>query len=955
MFEHLKENFLGMVLSRYFFMILVVVLIGVGLVYRIFSLQIVNGETYLNNFQLKIEKQRSIPSTRGNIYDKNGKLLAYNELAYSVNIEDVYSSNSDKNLNLNHTIYEVINILKKNGDDISHEFNIILDNHNEYQFSVEGNQLLRFLADVYGHSSVKDLKYEEKTATPNDVIEYLCGRKKFGIGDYENPDDKQSFKVGMGYTKRETLNILTVRYAMNEKSFQKYIATTIAKNVSDKSVAMISENADNLPGVTIAEDTIRKYNNSKYFSQIIGYTGKIDTDELAELQAEDEHYDLNDIVGKSGIEKSMELELQGIKGHEVVFVDNVGKVIETSERTDSIAGNDVYLSIDSDIQIAATDILEEKLASIILAKIRNIKEYNPSENSGSSDIVIPIYDVYYACINNNIIDIDHFLEKDATETELAVLSAYETKEQAVMERIHSELYEKHTPYNQLPKEYQVYQSYITSALYSTKVLKSNEIDKNDEVYVAWTTDETISLYDFLSYAISKSWVDVSKLEMESQYSDSAEIFDQLVKYIDSMLAENVGFSKKIYKYLIRDDSISGRQICQILMDQNVVVLNEEESEQFEAGRENAYSFMIKRIENLDITPAMLALDPCSGSIVITDVNTGKVIALVSYPSYDNNKMVNGVDPVYYAGLRENLASPLINYATYQKTAPGSTFKMVSSTAALMEGVLSTTDTIQCNGIYDKTDNPPKCWIYPRGSHGKLNVSGGIKNSCNIFFYEVGYRLSLIGDSFNNEIGLNMLAKYADLYGLSEKTGIEIEEAEPEVSDLDAIRSAIGQGTNNYTTIGLSRYVSTVANSGTCYNLTLLDKITDNDGNLIRNCSAQVRNTIKMDQSYWNAIHVGMRGVVESKAYYSNLGINVAGKTGTAQESKSRPNHALFVSYAPYENPEISVTVRVANGYTSDYAAQIAREVYKYYFRLEDADDIITGNANGIEQGTINGD
>ena len=214
---------------------------------------------------------------------------------------------------------------------------------------------------------------------------------------------------------------------------------------------------------------------------------------------------------------------------------------------------------------------------------------------------------------------------------------------------------------------------------------------------------------------------------------------------------------------------------------------------------------------------------------------------------------------------------------------------------------------------------------------------------------------MIGDTFHNEIGLNMLAKYADMYGLSEKTGIEIEEAEPEISDLDAVRSAIGQGTNNYTTIGLSRYVTTVANSGTCFNLTLLDKITDHDGDVLENCTAEVRNTISMEPGYWKAIHTGMRGVVESKAYYSNLGINVAGKTGTAQESKSRPNHALFVSYAPYEQPEISVTVRVAHGYTSDYAAQIAREVYKYYFHLEDADKIITGNATGIEQGTINGD
>ena len=128
------------------------------------------------------------------------------------------------------------------------------------------------------------------------------------------------------------------------------------------------ENKDSLPGISIAEDTIRKYNNSKYFSQIIGYTGKIDPEELTSLQAENEQYDLNDIVGKSGIEKSMETKLQGIKGYEKVFVDNVGKVIETSERTESTAGHDIYLSIDSEIQIAATDILEEKLASILLSK-----------------------------------------------------------------------------------------------------------------------------------------------------------------------------------------------------------------------------------------------------------------------------------------------------------------------------------------------------------------------------------------------------------------------------------------------------------------------------------------------------------------------------------------------------------------------------------------------------------
>ena len=235
------------------------------------------------------------------------------------------------------------------------------------------------------------------------------------------------------------------------------------------------------------------------------------------------------------------------------------------------------------------------------------------------------------------------------------------------------------------------------------------------------------------------------------------------------------------------------------------------------------------------------------------------------------------------------------------------------------------------------------------------MTGGIQYSCNYFFYEVGYRLGIVGDTFNDSVGLNKLAKYADMYGLSETSGVEIEEYAPDVSDLDAVRSAIGHGTNNSTTAGLARYVTTVANSGTCYNLTLVDKVEDNSGSIVRENEATVRNRIDMDPTYWSAIHAGLRKVVENKSYFSDLDVNVAGKTGTAQENRNRPNHALFISYAPYEAPEISVTVRVANGYTSDYAAQIAKDVYEYYYGLKDESEIITGTAGTLAGGAINAD
>ena len=952
--EHFKENFMNMVTSRLLVLMLVIAGMGGYLIYWIFQLQIVNGEQYYNDFQLKIRKERTLPATRGNILDRDGNLLAYNELAYSVTIEDVYESGRGKNAKLNHTIRRLIAMIEENGDQVISDFHIEVNRSGEYAYTVEGVQLLRFLADIYGYASIDDLKEREKAAAPEDVVKYLCGTGRYGIGDYTDDDDSDSFVEGLGFSKEEVLKIITIRYAMSANSYQRYIATTVAENVSQETVAVIMENADTLDGVSIAEGTIRKYNESIYYAQVIGYTGRVAQEELEELQGQNPAYDLNDTVGKSGIEASMEMELQGKKGSETVYVDNMGKVVETSDRVEPAAGNDIVLTLDTGLQKACYHILESKLAAILLNKIENIKEYTPPEGGSGGNIPIPIYDVYYACINNNVIDTTHFTSEYAGETEVAVQEAYLDKKARVFATLQDELTESCTPYDSLTEEYQVYESYVASALYERDILMTDVVDKSDATYIAWTKDEVISLNEYLNYAIAQNWINVSKLDIDSRYSDSVEIYNKILEYIFDVLDRDLEFDKKIYRYMILNDEITGRQICELLIEQYVVEPPEEEIAQCRAGAVTPYAFMRNRIEQLDLTPAQLALDPHSGSIVVTDVNTGDVRAIASYPSYDNNRMANGVDAAYFASLKSDLSSPMLNYATQQRTAPGSTFKPISATAGLLEGVITLSETISCVGIFDKITQPPRCHIYP-GAHGALNVTGGLRYSCNYYFYEVGYRLGTVGDTYNDSVGLNKLAKYADMYGLSETSGIEIEEYAPGISDLDAVRSAIGHGTNNYTTAGLARYVTTVANSGTCYNLTLVDKIEDQSGGLIRDNMAAVRNRIDMNPAYWDAIHAGMRQVVENKAYFSDLDVNVAGKTGTAQESRNRPNHALFISYAPYEDPEISVTVRVANGYTSDYAAQIAKDVYEYYYGLKDEKEIITGTAGDLEGGAINAD
>ncbi len=959
MFEDIRRKAIKYLTSRITILTLIFIALGIVLIHRCFQLQIVNGQEYLDEFILMVEKSRDISSTRGNIYDRNGNLLAYNELAYSVKIEDVFENGSTKNQKMNETICRLIDLVEKNGDHVITDFKIVLNEDNKFEFTVSGTSLLRFLADVYGHTYIDELDKEERNASAKDVMEFLSGPKMYAIGRYSVEGDRNSdFLCGEGYSREDWLKLVTIRYAMALTSFRKYIGTIVATNVCEKTVAVIMENSSDLPGVTIEEDTVRRYVDSVYFAHVLGYTGKISSEELADLNQKAvenggsaDTYGLNDVVGKSGIESYMETTLQGSKGYEKVIVDKMGKVIRILERQEATSGQDVYLTIDKKLTEAVYDILEQHLAGLVASKIANIKEYIPRQNASSSDILIPIYDVYFALINNNVIDVKRFESAKAGETEQAVYQSFLTYRSQVYDRLREELLEKKTPYNKLSKEYQVYQSNIVSLLNRNGVILSDLISDKDPMYIAWTTEETISLQEYLMYLITQNWIDGSLLELTEEYSDSAEEYEKLVDYIIDMVDTNTEFQKRFYKYMLLNDVITGKQICMILCEQRQVEVPLEDEDALYSGRLTPYQFMMNRINNIDITPAQLALDPCNGSVVITDVNTGEVLALVSYPGYDNNKLANSIDAEYYAKLNSDKSYPWNNYATQYKAAPGSTFKMVVASAGLMEGVISLNTSIRCTGTYTNVTPSPKCWNV--WGHGGENVTTAIRDSCNFFFYDVGYRLAAKNGSFDADSGLNLLYQYADFYGLSEKSGVEITEASPDVSDNDPVRSAIGQGGNSYTTVGLARYVAAVANSGTVYDLTLLDRVADQSGNVLEEFAPKVRNIVDMPAQNWDAIHKGMRMVVQSKSYLKDLGIEIAGKTGTAQQSSSRPSHALFVCYAPYEEPEIAIATRIPFGYSSDYAAQVTKDVVMYYYGLAEEKDLITGTADTPESGVSN--
>ena len=260
---------------------------------------------------------------------------------------------------------------------------------------------------------------------------------------------------------------------------------------------------------------------------------------------------------------------------------------------------------------------------------------------------------------------------------------------------------------------------------------------------------------------------------------------------------------------------------------------------------------------------------------------------------------------------------------------------MSALAGLNEKAITTSTVINCTGLYDKITPPAKCWKYP-DRHGPRTVSTAIEASCNYFFYEVGYRLGDKSGSYSSKEGLKYLEKYATALGLNKKSGIELDESSPQVSDETSVRSAIGQGRNSFTPSQISHYVTTLSNRGTVYDLSIMDKITDDNGKTIKKYGVKKVRQVHYDTKYWDAVQTGMRGVVNGKdssvsSIFKGLKVKIAGKTGTAQENKKRPNHALFISYGPYEKPEITTTVVIPFGYTSSNAVSTAKDIYEYYF------------------------
>lgn len=351
---------------------------------------------------------------------------------------------------------------------------------------------------------------------------------------------------------------------------------------------------------------------------------------------------------------------------------------------------------------------------------------------------------------------------------------------------------------------------------------------------------------------------------------------------------------------------------------------------------------IKSIQNSGGSKDKDGGDCNAGAAVVIDIKTGDALALASYPSYDMSRFDED-----YQSLLENTAQPMWNRAVSGLYSPGSTFKPLVAIAALETGNLGISEIIVDEGIYTVYDDyQPTCWIWSESNmtqtHGPLDVSGAIENSCNYFFYEVGHRM-----------GISTIDEYAAMFGLGEYTGIELSEeskgavASPEYKksiiknvtsqdwyDGDTLQAAIGQSYSLFTPVQLANYAATIANGGTHYKVNLIKSIRSSvDGELVREFVPEVTDSVNMDGNVLTAVKNGMRRVVDegsAAAVFTDYPIPIGGKTGTAQVGEGS-NNAVFIAYAPFDDPQIAVSVVLEHGVRGANAANVARDIFDCYF------------------------
>ena len=321
----------------------------------------------------------------------------------------------------------------------------------------------------------------------------------------------------------------------------------------------------------------------------------------------------------------------------------------------------------------------------------------------------------------------------------------------------------------------------------------------------------------------------------------------------------------------------------------------------------------------------------AGAVVVEDIHTGAILAAASYPTDDLQDYYDD-----YSSLASDERQPLFSRFALGTYAPGSTFKPAMACAALEEGIINQSTTFTCRGTWQYYDVRFQC-LNGR-AHGSENVREALRDSCNIFFYNCADRM-----------GISKIDEYASMFGLGEKTGVEISEASgvlagPASAERynrtwqmgDTIQAAIGQSDHLFTPLQLANYCATVANSGTRYDMHFVKSVINTSNGSIEETGATVAEELPISEGTFNIVHEGMRMVAQQytlNSIFRSSGVDVACKTGTSQVIRNgkETNNGFLITFAPYDNPEISIATEIDFAGSGTSTAELTASIIEYYY------------------------
>lgn len=927
------EHFLELCKNRIFVMLCGVVVLFAIIVLRLFSLQIIHGADYRVSVTTSTSKDLAVPAARGGIYDRYGRPLAINTVAYSVTVDDsvelVLTAEERQAL-----AAALIEALRTAGGALPDSLPISA--HAPYAFTFEGTAEEQEVQETRWKTDIGLDKKQRRTMTAEDCLSYLY--ETYAVPTSFSEAEKRAY-VSLCLCSDKNLMALTLAHKLTE----------YGETLTDElPMAMESPYAFQFNGSDTREENWKK--EMQLTDDQLDYTSLQMLDYLREYFGLPEGLPEDLVRQTLGIRYSLYMKRYQQYQTVTIATDVSDKTLAYIEEN-----QDTFPCVVIDTT-SLREYPEGKYFSHIIGYIRQMTENDyalyQDEVDANGDPLYSQTDIvgqdgmeklYERELNG--VDGNTKIEVDSQGRRMSVITSTEpVAGKDLFLTLDSAL--QRVAYDTLENE-----------LRKAVINKLTTYGKN-----------AVSTTELFSSMIEINHISAQKL-LRATDGVQAELYGRLRQArpdFDPEAEDAVSAAKDFLLDGLQDGSVTPRELLLVMIEQGRLSASAEEEAAIRAGSIAPLTVILNHLNDGTLSPADTGLDPCTGSVFVTQVGSGEVLASVTYPSYDNNELVNTFNNAYYNDLLEDGNTPLVNRPLKQKKAPGSTFKMITALAGLETETITPQTLITDRGIFRDAGLPyARCWIYSNtgGTHGSLNVSHALEVSCNYFFYELAYRLGNVENGGGTQ-AITTLNEYMAAFGLNQYTGLELDEYGPTMAsptnkekavktfnpdattsrtrwtDGDTIRTAIGQSINSYTPAQMTKYISTLANGGTLYRLHMVDHVQDPDGSLYAQTEEVVENVTEFKQENLDAVYYGMSLVTTGsrgtlRTAFHDLPVAVAAKTGTAEEDKNRSSHTWFVCFAPYDDPQIAITVMIPFGEGSGTPApEVAKAIIRAYLGLD---------------------